>query len=133
MIICLAAAGTPRPLSAAASGDDTGKIQNPKSKIQNQARLVSFVNDVVPVLTRAGCNQGTCHGAAAGKNGFKLSLRGFAPDLDYIAITRQSNGRRICKTAPERSLLLRKPLLETPHRGGLALRRDSPEYHILCA
>src|SRR5205823_3888078 len=55
----------------------------------------SFVNDVIPVLTRAGCNQGTCHGAAAGKNGFKLTLRGYAPELDYLVLTRQSNGRRI--------------------------------------
>ena len=58
------------------------------------ALRVSFTNDVVPVLTRVGCNQGTCHGAAAGKNGFKLSLRGFAPELDYLALTRQARGRR---------------------------------------
>src|SRR5207248_2162982 len=88
---------------------------------------VSFVNDVVPALTKAGCNQGACHGAAAGRNGFKLSLRGFAPELDYIAITRQARGRRICKTNPSESLLVRKPTLQVAHRGGLALRPDSPE------
>src|SRR5258708_35621902 len=55
---------------------------------------VSFVNDVVPVLTRAGCNAGTCHGAAAGKNGFKLSLCGHAPEQDFNSITRLAGARR---------------------------------------
>lgn len=97
------------------------------------APRVSFLNDVVPVLTRAGCNQGTCHGAAAGRNGFKLSLRGFAPELDYLAITRQTRGRRINLAAPAQSLLLQKPLLELPHLGGPALRRGSLEHKILSA
>ena len=92
---------------------------------------VSFVNDVIPVLTRAGCNMGTCHGAAAGKNGFKLSLRGFAPELDFVALTRQFQGRRINVLKPEESLLLRKPLMEIPHLGGKALRRGTPEFDIL--
>ncbi len=92
---------------------------------------VSFINDVIPVLTRNGCNSGTCHGAAAGKNGFKLSLRGFAPELDYSAICRQSRGRRVDLALPAQSLLLRKPLLETPHLGGKALTRNSPDYAIL--
>lgn len=92
---------------------------------------VSFVNDVIPVLTRAGCNMGTCHGAAAGKNGFKLSLRGFAPELDFVALTRQYQGRRINVLRPEQSLLLRKPLMDIPHLGGKALRRGTPEYDIL--
>ncbi len=92
---------------------------------------VSFVNDVIPVLTRAGCNMGTCHGAAAGKNGFKLSLRGFAPELDFVALTRQYQGRRINVLRPEESLLLRKPLMEIPHLGGKALRRGTPEFAIL--
>ncbi len=95
------------------------------------AKPVSFVNEVIPVLTRAGCNMGTCHGAAAGKNGFKLSLRGFAPELDFVALTRQFQGRRINVLNPEQSLLLRKPLMETPHLGGKALRRGTPEFSIL--
>jgi hypothetical protein len=94
-------------------------------------RPVSFVNDVIPVLTRAGCNMGTCHGAAAGKNGFKLSLRGYAPELDRAAILVQAGGRRVSKTNPATSLLLRKPLLELPHMGGQAIRRGTPEYDIL--
>src|SRR5437870_4847007 len=92
---------------------------------------ISFVNDVIPVFTRLGCNQGSCHGAAAGKNGFHLSLRGYAPELDYASITRQGLGRRIDKTRPEKSLLLRKPLMEVAHRGGPALRRASIEHSIL--
>ncbi len=92
---------------------------------------VSFLNDVVPVLTRAGCNQGICHGAAAGKNGFKLSLRGFAPEIDYVALTRQARGRRANTTQPELSLMLRKPLLDVPHVGGKALVRGSEDYNIL--
>ena len=97
----------------------------------SQDRPVSFVNEVIPVLTRAGCNMGTCHGAAAGKNGFKLSLRGFAPEIDFIALTRQFQGRRIDVLKPEQSLLLRKPLMDVPHLGGKALRRGTPEYDIL--
>lgn len=94
-------------------------------------KTVSFVNDVIPVLTRAGCNMGACHGAAAGKNGFKLSLRGFAPELDFVALTRQFQGRRINVLAPDKSLLLQKPLMEISHLGGKALRRGTPEYEIL--
>ncbi len=105
--------------------------QNHISRIGGSAGRISFVNDVVPALTRAGCNQGACHGAAQGKNGFKLSLRGFAPDQDYIAITRQARSRRISLVQPAESLLLRKPLLQVPHRGGMALRRGTPEYAIL--
>ncbi len=92
---------------------------------------VSFINDVVPILTRAGCNAGACHGAAAGKGGFKLSLRGYAPEIDFDAIARLGRGRRINLAVPEQSLVLRKPLLELPHRGGMAIQRGSVEYDIL--
>ena len=89
------------------------------------------MNDVIPALTRAGCNQGTCHGAAAGKGGFRLSLRGFAPEMDYVSITQNAGGRRISRTDPAKSLLMRKPMLELPHRGGLALRPNSLEFDVL--
>ncbi len=92
---------------------------------------VSFINEVVPILTRAGCNAGACHGAAQGKGGFKLSLRGYAPEIDYDAIARLGRGRRINTSAPDQSLVLRKPLLELPHRGGLAIQRGSIEYDLL--
>ncbi len=68
----------------------------------------SFNNDVVPVLTRFGCNAGGCHGKLAGQNGFRLSLRGYAPELDHATITREALGRRINAASPEESLLVRK-------------------------
>ena len=68
----------------------------------------SFANDVMPVLTRFGCNSGGCHGKLAGQNGFKLSLRGYAPDADFESLARESQGRRINAVAPGESLLIRK-------------------------
>lgn len=93
----------------------------------------SFLNEVVPVLTRAGCNQGACHGKAVGQNGFRLSLRGYAPDQDHAAITHEFGGRRIDAAVPENSLLLRKPLGDAPHQGGRLFTRDGPEYRTLLA
>jgi hypothetical protein len=97
------------------------------------AVVPSFVNDVEPILTRLGCNSGACHGKLAGQNGFKLSLRGYAPELDHIAITRDSRGRRIAKSRPRESLLLAKPLMRVPHLGGHKLTAGSPEYRTLLA
>ena len=105
-------------------------VAAPPARLPSE-KPVSFLNDVVPVLTRSGCNQGACHGAAAGKNGFKLSLRGFAPEIDYVALTRQARGRRADTAQPELSLLLRKPLLDVPHIGGKALTRGSRDYDII--
>ncbi len=93
----------------------------------------SFVNDVVPVLTRLGCNSGACHGKLAGQNGFKLSLRGYAPELDHIAITRDARGRRLARSQPRESLLLTKPLMRVPHKGGHRLIAGSPEHQTLLA
>src|ERR671936_788178 len=69
----------------------------------------SFRNHVIPVLTKVGCNSGACHGALAGKGGFKLSLRGYAPEDDHFVLTRQALGRRVNKVEPAHSLMLRKP------------------------
>ncbi|HEV8070703.1 MAG TPA: DUF1549 domain-containing protein [Planctomycetaceae bacterium] len=91
----------------------------------------SFRNHVQAVLTKAGCNSGACHGAAAGKNGFKLSLRGYDPPADFLAITRQAGGRRIVPSDPGRSLVLLKPSGAIPHKGGLRFRVDSREYRVL--
>lgn len=93
----------------------------------------SFANDVVPVLTRLGCNSGSCHGKLAGQNGFKLSLRGFAPEQDFLAITRDARGRRLAKSRPRESLLLAKPTMRVPHKGGKALTPGTPEYTTLLA
>ena len=91
----------------------------------------SFSNHVLPAMTKAGCNQGACHGAAAGKNGFRLTLRGYGPETDFLTITRQANGRRIRKTQPEESLLLLKATGAIEHGGGVRFAPDSLEYRIL--
>jgi len=91
----------------------------------------SFRNDVQPVLAKMGCNQGACHGALAGKGGFKLSLRGYDATADYFSITRAARGRRIEPTDPGRSLILAKPTMAVPHKGGLRFEVDSPSYGIL--
>ena len=91
----------------------------------------SFRNDVQPVLTKAGCNSGACHGAAAGKNGFHLSLRGYDDEGDYWTLTRQFLGRRINPADPAHSLMLLKPTTALPHKGGLRFKTDSIEYRIL--
>ena len=89
---------------------------------------LDFVRDINPVLSRLGCNQGTCHGAQAGKNGFKLSLRGYDPIYDIRALTDDHAARRINPAAPDDSLMLRKPLGLSPHQGG-TLMSDSDPYH----
>lgn len=91
----------------------------------------SFRNDVLPVLSKAGCNSGPCHGALAGKNGFRLSLRGYDPVTDYFSLTREALGRRLVKMAPARSLILLKPTLTLPHGGGKRFDVDSPEYRVI--
>src|SRR5262249_37802874 len=70
---------------------------------------VSFVRDVMPILSRLGCNAGTCHGAQKGKNGFRLSLRGYDPAFDHEALVDDLAGRRFNRSAPEESLMLQKP------------------------
>lgn len=91
----------------------------------------SFRNHVESVLAKAGCSSGACHGAQAGKNGFKLSLRGYDPEGDFNTITRQARGRRIVPSDPGRSLLLTKPTAAVPHKGGLRFRVHSLEYRVL--
>lgn len=91
----------------------------------------SYLNEVIPVLTKAGCNQGACHGKGAGQNGFKLSLRGYAPDQDYQALVREFGGRRLDRAKPEESLLLRKATAQTPHEGGRLFGVGSREHRLL--
>jgi len=100
-------------------------------KDAGQVAPVSFLNDVMPILTRQGCNQGACHGKGAGQNGFRLSLRGYAPEWDHGWLTREFSGRRIDTAVPENSLLLQKPLGIAPHEGGKALNHGSREYQVL--
>jgi hypothetical protein len=96
-----------------------------------QPQAWSFRNDVEPILTKAGCNSGACHGALAGKGGFRLTLRGYDPNLDFFTMTRQARGRRIELADPGRSLILAKPSGALPHKGGLRFDTASDEYQIL--
>src|SRR5205807_4481153 len=83
---------------------------------------VQFRTDVIAGLSRAGCNQGACHGSPQGKNGFRLSLRGYDPDLDLFTLTRGEHGRRIDRLRPENSLFLLKGTGRVQHQGGIVLR-----------
>ena len=89
---------------------------------------VSYVKDVQPIFNKAGCTSGPCHGGAKGKNGFKMSLRGYDPEFDFRAVMTDLSGRRINRTEPAQSLILLKPTMEIPHGGGVRLERDSPYY-----
>ncbi|GIW78727.1 MAG: S-layer protein [Gemmatales bacterium] len=91
----------------------------------------SFRKHIVPLMTKAGCNSGACHGALAGKGGMKLSLRGYDPETDYFVLTRQALGRRVDRRHPERSLVLRKAALAMPHGGGRRLEIDSDDFRKL--
>lgn len=91
----------------------------------------SFAGDILPILTKLGCNGGSCHGALNGQSGFKLSLFGYEPDADHEMIVRKHDGRRINRAAPARSLLLEKPTFKVKHGGGKVLREDSPDYQTL--
>lgn len=97
----------------------------------NQPHRWSFRNDIEPVLTKAGCNSGPCHGALAGKGGFRLSLKSYDVPGDFHTIVEQARGRRIELSDPARSLLLIKPTGAVPHKGGVRFETDSLEYRIL--
>src|SRR3954469_12059871 len=86
---------------------------------------VTFLRDVAPILNKVGCTSGPCHGAAKGKNGFKLSLRGYDPEFDYQALLYDLGGRRFNRSDPARSLMLAKPTQEVAHGGGLRIEPGS--------
>src|SRR3954452_1750714 len=92
---------------------------------------VHFRTDVVAVLSRGGCNQGACHGSPQGKNGFRLSLRGFDPELDYKNLTRDAQGRRVSRTTPVGSLFLEKADGTVLHQGGVRFKKAEPAYQAL--
>ena len=94
-------------------------------------RKLSFRHDVLPVLSKAGCNGGGCHGALAGKGGFRLSLNAYDPATDHYNITRENRGRRIEFAAPASSLFVTKPTAAVRHKGGKVLHESSEAYRIL--
>ena len=91
----------------------------------------SFRQDVIPALTKAGCNSGGCHGKLAGQNGFKLSLRGYAPEWDFDSITGEVGSRRVDVGDPASSLLLTKGAGQVAHEGGKRFDASSPLYKTL--
>src|ERR1022692_1326205 len=95
------------------------------------AEPVTFLRDVAPILNKASCTSGTCYGAAKGKNGFKLSLRGYDPQFDYEALLYDLSGRRFNRADPSRSLMLSKPTQQVAHGGGLRFEKDSPYYRTI--
>ena len=104
----------------------------PPAGLSEDVRLLSFVNDVMPVLTKAACNSGGCHAkAGTGQNGFRLSLFGFEPQEDFEHIVKEGRGRRVFPAAPERSLLVLKATNSTPHGGGRKIEPGSESYNVL--
>jgi hypothetical protein len=101
------------------------------SSLTARAGEISFRNDVIAVLSKAGCNAGACHGNANGKAGFKLSLRGEDPEWDFNALTRDQFGRRVNASDPDQSLILLKPTTEISHEGGKRFAKESWEYRTL--
>jgi hypothetical protein len=91
----------------------------------------SFRNHIIPTMTKLGCNSGACHGALAGKGGFKLSLRGFDPETDWFVMTRQAQARRVDLTNPAESLLLKKTTRTLPHGGGKRIVEGDDHYALL--
>ncbi|MFN9085231.1 MAG: DUF1549 domain-containing protein [Acidobacteriota bacterium] len=95
------------------------------------AQPVTFLRDVAPILNKTGCTSGPCHGAAKGKNGFKLSLRGYDPQFDYEALLYDLSGRRFNRAEPGRSLMLAKPTQSVAHGGGQRFDKKSPYYQTI--
>src|SRR5262250_2283890 len=96
-----------------------------------QQPKLSFVKDIVPIFTKSGCANSNCHGSIRGQAGFKLSLFGYEPDLDYDAIVKAQDGRRIDRANPANSLVLLKPTFSIPHGGGERFTVGSLEYEAI--
>ena len=96
-----------------------------------QGPPIHFANEVVPIFTKLGCNSGGCHGKSGGQNGFRLSLLGFEPTLDYETLVKEGRGRRLFPAMPEQSLLLRKAVAQAPHGGGKKMEVGSHEYRVI--
>ena len=97
----------------------------------DQGRPVDFRTEVMPLLSRLGCNAGGCHGKAGGQNGFRLSLFGFDAEFDHAAITREARGRRLFAANPDESLFLLKATGRAPHGGGKRLNPAGADYSVI--
>ncbi|MCA9031277.1 MAG: DUF1549 domain-containing protein, partial [Planctomycetaceae bacterium] len=135
-VIAVDAEGLVRPLTdgeatitARAASGQTATTKLTTEKLQEELP-VNFENEIVPVLTKLGCNSGGCHGKADGQNGFKLSLLGFYPKDDYEYLVYEDRGRRVFPADPDYSLLLQKPANVLPHGGGRRMTPDSYEWSL---
>jgi hypothetical protein len=117
-------------ITAKSAAGPAGSIKATVIHFGNEA-LVNFPNQIVPVFTKLGCNSGGCHGKASGQNGFKLSLLGFEPTEDFEHLVKEGRGRRLFPAAPDKSLLLLKPIGEVPHGGGTRLEVDTHSYRLM--
>lgn len=110
-----------------------GKPRTVRVEVQgsNEPRQYHFENDIVPILSRFGCNSSGCHGNSGGQNGFKLSVFGFDPPTDYNALVKEARGRRIFHAAPEASILLMKAAGQMAHGGGIRIRAGTDDYELL--
>ncbi|MCX6381979.1 MAG: DUF1549 and DUF1553 domain-containing protein [Armatimonadetes bacterium] len=115
-------------VTVTAGGKTTTLSVNVKSAVQPP---MSFVREVMPVMSKVGCNAGTCHGSAKGKNGFKLSLRGYDPAFDYHALVDDVLGRRCNRVDPAQSLMLLKSTAKISHKGGAVLFPGTANYAVL--
>jgi hypothetical protein len=111
-------------------GDKTARVPL-EVRSMDETLPLNFGNQVVPIFTKLGCNSGGCHGKLAGQNGFRLSLLGFEPELDYATLVKESRGRRTFPASPDASLLLMKATGKTAHGGGKKLEQDSAEYALV--
>jgi hypothetical protein len=111
-------------------GNQTAKVAVEAVSIEEDLPI-NFGNQVVPIFTKLGCNSGGCHGKASGQNGFKISLLGFEPEVDYAALVKEARGRRVNPAVPDQSLLLLKASGGMAHGGGKRTEVGSDEYKTI--
>ena len=109
----------------------TASVAVPVHAATAEESRANFLRDVMPILNNTGCTAGACHGAAKGKNGFKLSLRGYDPEFDYGALLFEVSGRRFNRAVPEASLMLSKPTMRVPHEGGQRFEEGSAHFNTI--
>ncbi|QOV92136.1 DUF1549 and DUF1553 domain-containing protein [Humisphaera borealis] len=127
-----------RYIAPVAAGDTQVKVSAAGQSIALPVKVagidtpdIRFGKDVMPVLASTGCNMGTCHGSAQGKNGFKLSLRGYDADYDYNVLVNALQGRRVNRVEPDKSLMLMKPAGIVPHEGKQVIKPGDRHYNII--
>ena len=129
MTACLRKEGVARLIVKAAGKEIAVPVEVKDAK----PTPISFVREIQPSMSKVGCNAGTCHGAQEGKNGFKLTLRGYDPETDYFTLVDDLSGRRFNRSLPSQSLMLLKPTQGVPHVGGFLFDEDSRYYKLIHA